>query len=64
MSANIKGARMNNHQFCFNNMVIDWAITPSVSEITSFKVSKHNVNTGAPLWAPFFLYAQKHTVAP
>lgn len=54
---------MSNHRFCFNNTVIDWAITPSVSEITSFKVSKHNVNTGAPSWAPFFLYAQKPAAA-
>lgn len=54
---------MTNHRFCFNNTVIDWAITPSVSEITSFKVSKHNVNTGAPSWAPFFLYAQKPAAA-
>lgn len=55
---------MNNHRCRFNNSVIDWAIAPSVSEITSFKASKHNVNTGSPLWAPVFLYAEKPTVAP
>lgn len=57
-------AEMNNHRCCFNNTVIDWAITPSVSGTTSFKVSKHNVNKVSPLWVPFFLYAQKPTVAP